>query len=73
MNHQGIVADEIQKRPGDLGKFRFVGEELAAQTVNREGALGHIAFRIDIAVVKGPGRHVIMGLDAADFDDAVTR
>jgi hypothetical protein len=72
MDHQRRIADELDQFVGDLGKARLVAEKLGRQTMDGNSVGRHVAFRIDVTLVRAPGRDVIEQFQAGDLDDAVT-
>ena len=71
MNHQRVVADEVEEFIDDPGKRRIVAQELFRQPVNTEGFGRNVAFRIDILLIGFARRRMIFQRNSADFDDAV--
>ena len=73
VDHQGRIADKLEKPVGDFGKLRLVGKKFVAQPVNRERAFGHVTFRVDVTLENFACRHVVMGFDATNLNDAIAR
>ena len=71
MNHQGRIADEGDEILDHLGEAWLVGQELAAEAMDLESLLGHVALRVQIGLVLVPGRHPVVQLEAGDLDQPV--
>ncbi len=71
VNYQRRIANEFQEGVDDFGEQRLGGQELSRQAVHGKRFRRHVALGIDVAVIGLPGRHAVVDLDAADFDQPV--
>src|SRR5579871_2359848 len=71
MRDQCRITDKRKKVVGNIGEYRMRLQKFIRQAVNREGVLGYVPFRIEIAVKRLPGGKSIDQLDASDFDQPV--
>ena len=85
MDHQFGVAHEIHEGLRNIGKDRFIfqldlpglwrlwrGQKVRANAMNTKGLRRHIAHGIDILVIGPSGWHVVVQLDRANLDNAVS-
>jgi len=73
VDHERRVTDEVQQLVDHLGEDRLLRQHLVGMAMHQEGRLGHRALGVDQPLQRAPGRYVIVELDAADLDDAVSR
>ncbi len=71
VDHQLVLADEIQELLRDLGEDRMVLQELLGKAVDLERALGHVALGVDVAPPVPAGLHMVDQFQAGDLHDAV--
>ena len=71
VDHQPILADEVEEAVHHGGEERMLGQEFLAQAVNAEGFFRHVALGVDVDVIVPPGRDVIDQFDARDLDHAI--
>ena len=71
MDHQGRVADKVQKGVGNLGEQGVSRQEFDRQTMHVEGLDRHVAVGIDVLMIGVAGGDMIDQFDAADFNDAM--
>ena len=67
------VAEEGDQVIGLFGKQRLVLEELDRQSVNLEGRLRHVAFRVEVEMERLAGRETVDELDAANLNQPIAR
>src|SRR4051812_4653294 len=67
------AGDEFDQLLGDLGEFRRIAQLRELDPVDGERACVDLAFRIQVAVEFPARQSPVDDLDAADFDEAVTR
>lgn len=65
------VLYEITELFNDLSKFRFIAEEVGAQTVHSQRARIGIALGIDVIVKIITGEPTIEHLDTTNLNDAI--
>src|SRR5690606_31436592 len=67
------VAEEVEHLVDDLLEQRLVAQELIAQPMHGEGVRRHLPLGVDVFVKVPASRNMVEKLDAANFNDPVTR
>jgi len=72
VNDQFGIPNEIQKRVSDVGKARFIGQEIVSDAVHSDRAFVDGAVGLQIGVEPPVGLPAIHQLDAANFDNPMS-